>query len=551
MRTFLVLIRVQLLALLHSLTPRTRTGRSGGCLIIGSYVLLCLLGVFYLALTGISLISFGLADAIPAFAVVMGAVGGVVFTFLKANGTLFGLADFDLVMSLPIPRRTVVAARVAALYASAVFMGLVLGGPLWAVYLLLVNSSPMAIVSCLLSLVLAPAIPTAVAIFVAFGVAALASRFRHANLAYIIISLVAFAALFIGIYGLSFSTNMSGHEATMAQLEGGLALASDLIGIAWPPARWVALACTRGDLVALAGFVAASIAIPVLALEVMQRFYLNINAALSANVHRHALSGSELRRHSAAQATPFVALVRKEFQTILGVPSYAFNCLFGYLLMLIIAVALSVVGLEDFLASGALNGIEVDAATYREAASGIVNALPWVFVFCAIASPSAACSISMEGKAAWVCASVPLPTRTILGAKLAANALPMAATLLISALILLVTGQVDIVHALSLPLTAFGVFYAMVNVGLGIDAREPNFSWTSPNEVVKRSKPINVTVIGGMVLTFAGLFGTPVLSLNFAPAAGLILNLAVGVIGIVIGHLLFTRTCRDAQLFIN
>ena len=551
MRTFLILIRVQLLALLHSLTPRTRTGRSGGCLIIGSYVLLCLLGVFYLALTGISLISFGLADAIPAFAVVMGAVGGVVFTFLKANGTLFGLADFDLVMSLPIPRRTVVAARVAALYASAVFMGLVLGGPLWAVYLLLVNSSPMAIVSCLLSLALAPAIPTAVAIFVAFGVAALASRFRHANLAYVIISLVAFAALFIGIYGLSFSTNMSGHEATMAQLEGGFALASDLIGIAWPPARWVALACTRGDLVSLVGFVAASIAVPALALEVMQRFYLNINAALSANVHRRALSGNELRRRSAAQTTPFAALVHKEFQTILGVPSYAFNCLFGYLLMLIIAVALSVVGLEDFLASGALNGIEVDAATYREAASGIVNALPWVFVFCAIASPSAACSVSMEGKAAWICASAPLPARTILGAKLATNALPMGGTLLASALILLVTGQVDIIHALSLPLTAFGVFYAMVNVGLGIDTREPNFSWTSPNEVVKRSKPINVTVIGGMVLTFAGLFAAPILSLIFAPTVGLILNLAVGIIGIVIGHLLFTRTCRDAQLFIN
>ena len=551
MRTFLILIRVQLLALLHSLAPRTRSGRSGGCLIIGSYVLLCLLGVFYLALTGISLISFGLADAIPAFAVVMGAVGGVVFTFLKANGTLFGLADFDLVMSLPIPRRTVVAARVAALFASAVFMGLVLGGPLWAVYLLLVNSSPIAIVSCLLSLTLAPAITTAVAIFVAFGVAALASRFRHANLAYIIISLVAFAALFIGIYGLSFSSNMSGHEATMEQLEGGFALASDLIGIAWPPARWVALACTRGDFVALAGFVAASIAIPALALEVMQRFYLNINAALSANVHRNAFSGSELRRRSSARTTPFAALMRKEFQTILGVPSYAFNCLFGYLLMLIVAVALSVVGLEDFLASGAFNDIEMDAAAYREAASGIVNGLPWVFVFCAIASPSAACSVSMEGKAAWICASAPLPARAILGAKLAANALPMGATLLVSALVLLVTGQVDIVHALSLPLTAFGVFYAMVNVGLGIDAREPNFFWTSPNEVVKRSKPINVTVIGGMVLTFAGLFGAPILSLNFAPAAGLILNLAVGVIGIVIGHLLFTRTCRDAQLFIN
>ena len=337
----------------------------------------------------------------------------------------------------------------------------------------------------------------------------------------------------------------------MQQLEGGLALASDLIGIAWPPARWIALACTKGSLVALVAFVAVSIAVPALALEVMQRFYLNINAALSASAHRRALSGSELRRRSGEHTAPFVALMRKELQTLLGIPSYAFNCLFGYLLMLIIAVALSVVGLEDFLASGALNGIEMDAATYREAASGIANALPWVFVFCAIASPSAVCSVSMEGKAAWICASAPLPMRTILGAKLAANAVPMGVTLLVSALILLVTGQVDFLHAVSILATAFGLFYAMVNVGLGIDAREPNFTWTSPNEVVKRSKPINVTVIGGMVLSFIGLFGAPALSLTTTPAAGLVLNLVAGIIGVIAGHLQFTRTCKDARLYTN
>ena len=141
--------------------------------------------------------------------------------------------------------------------------------------------------------------------------------------------------------------------------------------------------------------------------------------------------------------------------------------------------------------------------------------------------------------------------RTILGAKLAANAVPMGVTLLVSALILLVTGQVDFLHAISILVTAFGLFYAMVNVGLGIDAREPNFSWTSPNEVVKRSKPINVTVIGGMVLSFIGLFGAPALSLTVAPAAGLVLNLAAGIIGIAAGHLRFTRTCKDARLYTN
>ena len=59
-----------------------------------------------------------------------------------------------------------------------------------------------------------------------------------------------------------------------------------------------------------------------------------------------------------------------------------------------------------------------------DAVSGIVtNLLPWAFVFCAIMSPSAACSVSMEGRSAWLMATAPLPVRTVLGAKLAANAL--------------------------------------------------------------------------------------------------------------------------------
>ena len=80
--------------------------------------------------------------------------------------------------------------------------------------------------------------------------------------------------------------------------------------------------------------------------------------------------------------------------------------------------------------------------------------LPWLFVFCGIASPSAACSISMEGKAAWIFATAPLPRRTILGAKLAANALPVAATLAVSTVILVACGRVDALGAFSVLLTA-------------------------------------------------------------------------------------------------
>lgn len=550
MHAFFLLLRVQILALIHSFSPRTRrAGHAiGTALLAVCYVILIVIAAVYLIFVGIMLVSMNLAGTIPALAVLMGSVAGVVFTFLKANGTLFGLVDFDLVMALPIPRRTIVASRVAALYASAAVLGIALAAPLWGVYLVLVDASAWTILCCILSLALAPAAPTAIATFLAFGVAAVSARFRHANLAYIVCALAAFTVLFVGMYGFSFSAQTTGHDAAMAQLEGGLTTASTIATVGWPPAQWLTSACTTGSLPALGLFVLVSCAIPAIALEIMQRNYLAINAALERGRRGRALSTGEVAAQSGATRTPFQALVLKEYRTLLGIPSYAFNCLFGYVLMIVIAVAAGVVGIEGILGMSGIDAGTADPAIASELTAVIANLLPWVFAFCAIASPSAACSVSIEGKAAWICVTAPLPLRTVLGAKLAANALPIAVTLVVSAGILLGTGAADALGALQVIVAAFGAFYLMVNIGLAIDARRPNFAWSSPNEVVKRGMPITVTIIGGMVLIFAGGAGSVVLSAVVAPLWGAVLNLGIGIVGTMVGQLIFARTCRTTSL---
>lgn len=549
MRSFFILMRVQLHALARSLMPRKR--RFSAVLAVLAGIALVGLAALYLVLLGITLVSFGLEAAIPAFAVALSALAGVIFTFLKANGTLFGLMDFDLVMSLPVPQRTVVASRVTALYASATLMGAIASVPLWAVYFVFTSFSPWTVVCAMLSVLLAPAIPTALATFLAFGVSALASRFRHANLVYIVISLVAFTAIMVVLYGYSFSAGAGESDASAEQLAGGLAAISGLLSLGWPPASWMGSAVVEGSVLGLGAFTATSIAIPALALEIMQRNYLAINAALTARVRARALTAGELRARTERAGSPFKALVLKEYRTLLGIPSYAFNCLFGYLFMLVIAVALGVVGLKEILLSGAVDGVEIGAAEYDAVSSLVVNLLPWFFVFCAIMCPSAACSISIEGKSSWICATAPLPLRTILGAKLASNAIPVAATIAVSALVLLASGQVDALGAACVLITGFGGFFLMVNIGLSCDARKPNFAWTTPNDVVKRGFPIMLVVLGGMALAFGGGALSFVISLNLGVMAGIAWNLGVGIVGAVAGWLIFRHTCRVATSYIT
>lgn len=555
MRSFFLLLRVQLLALANSLMPRRRSGSTGrantGRIALavlggGALTLLC---VFYMGMLGLGLAALGLGEAIPAFAVVVGALASVVFTFLKANGTLFGLADFDLVMSLPIPRRTVVASRVAALYASAVLMGAVVALPLWVVYLALVNLSAWTVACCVASILLAPAIPTSIATFLAFGVAAISSRFRHANLAYVLVALVGFSALIIVIYGFSFTAGTQTDEQTFAMMSGALSGASDAIAAAWPPARLLVAACA-GSPLAFAGFVGASVVIPAIALEVVQRSYLTINNSLGTKASG-SLSARDLHRKSAVSSSAFKAIMFKEYRALLGIPAYAFNCLFGYLLMIIVAVALSMVGLRGIITSGAIDGVDISPALFDAIAAQIMNLLPWPFLFCCIAAPSAACSLSMEGSGAWIMATAPVSVRTMLGAKLAANAVPVAATLAISSIILVVFGQTDLLGAAQIMVCGFGCFYLMVSIGLALDARNPNYSWTSPNEVVKRGLPIMVTVIGGMLLAFGGGALCWIAMDTFGLGAGIALNLGAGALGALAGQLIFEHTCRTVTFYVN
>lgn len=67
--------------------------------------------------------------------------------------------------------------------------------------------------------------------------------------------------------------------------------------------------------------------------------------------------------------------------------------------------------------------------------------LPWAFSFCGIMCTSSVISLSIEGRAAWLMATAPVSTRTMLGAKLASSAIPFGASLAIATTILVASEE--------------------------------------------------------------------------------------------------------------
>ena len=230
MNGFALLCRVQVLALVNSLAPerqgskrRSRTTR----LALAGVVAIALgaLMAAYVALMGMGLVAMGLTEVIPAFALVVGSLAGIVFAFMKARGTLFGLADWDHVMSLPISRRAVVASRLGTVFLAAIVLSAVFMTPLFVVYFLHAPANPVSVIFAVLSIPLAPLAPVSASVFAAFGVTMLTVRFRHANLAYIVLALAFFTLIFVGAYALSFSAGTASDPAAKLAAFGSVASA--------------------------------------------------------------------------------------------------------------------------------------------------------------------------------------------------------------------------------------------------------------------------------------------------------------------------------------
>lgn len=104
---------------------------------------------------------------------------------------------------------------------------------------------------------------------------------------------------------------------------------------------------------------------------------------------------------------------------------------------------------------------------------------------------------------------------TVLGSKLLANIVLGGAAAAASAVTLLVGGIWPLL-VLQRVVCAMGMLIGFASVAPAVDASRPNFSWTSPSEIIKRGLPVMVGSFGGALASF----GLGFLSVTAAGALG-------------------------------
>lgn len=505
------LLSLQARSLLYGLGFRGGRGRARLLGAAALVVLLAGMAVAYMWVLGGGMVAVGAAEAIPALAALAGSLAAVALVFVKAPGTVFGCRDYDLVAALPVSVRAVVLARTVPLYGFGVALSVLLSAPLYAAYFLAAPVSPPAVVAAALCSACAPLAPAAVATLASLALTSVAVRFRHAGAVQLVLSVLVVTGVVVGslaLGGASSGADDAAALAAMGDVAGALSAA-------------VASAVCEGSVAGFAAFAALSLALPALVTGALAARYPHANAV--------ATSGPQRRAHAVAAprsaASPLRALAVKELRRIGSMPFYAMNSCAGLILMVVAAGAVALFGADALLASGVINGVQLDARAVAALRVQVDAALPWVFGFCGAMSLTAASSVSLESRASWLMLTAPVGAWTVLGSKLLANLVLGGVAVAASAVALLAGGTGPLL-VLQCVVTAGGMLTGFAALALAIDASRPNLSWTTPAEVVKRGLPMMVGALGGALASLGLGFLSATAVGSLGPATSVAINLA-------------------------
>ncbi len=476
-----LLVKKQLAEIFRSYfyNPKKNTARSRGSII-------AMLALFVLLMVGIVGGMFAFLSAVMCDSLVSAGLGWLYFTifsllaiFLGTFGSVFntysGLylsKDNDLLLSMPIPVRYIITARLLGVY----LMGLMYSGvvilPAIIVYWIVAPFSVGVLVGSLLLVLLLSLFVLVLSCLLGWVVAKISLKLKNKSFITVIVSLLFFGAYYFFYF--------KAQRLLQKLIENAVYYGSVIRDAAYP--LYLLGRVAEGDWLAMLLVGAVVAAIFVLTWLLLSRSFLKI-ATATGKVTRVAYKEGKTQLRS-----PSRALFTKELRRFTASPNYMLNCGLGTLLLPVAGIALLFKG-----------GVLTQTLGLAFAARpGSFTALLCAMICMIITmNDTAAPSISLEGKALWQLQSLPVRPWHVLRAKLAVQlSLTMLPALFCSVCAALVCRlpAVDTVLVLVVPQLC-ALFLACLDLAIGL--KKPNLNWTSEIVPIKQGFGVFLALLSG------------------------------------------------------
>ena len=408
-------------------------------------------------------------------ATALGVFGSVFNTF----SGLYMAKDNDLLLSMPIPVRYILASRLLGTYLlGLMFSGIILI-PGAVVYFFFAKPTAGSILGAVWLVALISLLVLVLTCALGFVVARISAKLKNKSFLTVLLSLV-----FLGTYYFFY---FRASTILTALIENMTTVGDSLHGNAYP--LYLIRRVGEGDGMATLIVTAAVLALTALTYLLLERSFIAIATA------KGGTAKARYRERAAVRRTPARAMLAKEFARFPSSLYYMLNCGLGTLIFPIAAVCLLIrfYTVRDVVSAWFAWDTDFPAAI----AIGCI---------CALASMNdmATPSVSLEGKSLWIAQSLPLDPKLPLLAKLRVQLLLTLPPVLFAAgvaVFVLRLSPLASACALLLP-AVYTTFWALVGLSLGL--KHANLSWTNEIMPIKQSGSVFFVLFGG--LGYAALY---------------------------------------------
>lgn len=423
---------------------------------------------------------FSLVDMSWLYFLIMGMIAIALGAFGSVFNTFSGLylsKDNDLLLSMPIPVRSILAARLMGVYLMGLMYSAVVIVPAAVVYWIVTDITPVGIAGSILLILHISIIVLILSCVLGWCVAKISLKLKNKSFITVLLSLV-----FFGLYYLVY---FKAQELIQDLLQNALIYGDKVKDRAYP--LYLFGRVGEGDAVAMLVFTIGIAAMAVFTFRLLAGSFIRIATASGK-------SGKAVYREKhEKRKSEFGALLTKEFKRFTSSPNYMLNCGLGTIFLPILGVAALIKGqtvlqtISRFFAGEEVEGYIVVI---------VITAVCLVVAMNDMVVPS----VSLEGKNLWILQSLPVKPWNILRAKLGVQLLLTGLPVLFCEICLAVCLHIDIVKTLFILVIPI-VFTGMMTVfGLFLGINMPNLTWTNELAPIKQSLGVVISMFGGWAL---------------------------------------------------
>lgn len=488
MRTLAILLRTNFLSLVGSYRKKSKTS------IVITAIAMLLLVLFLVgsfAFIGGSstllLVKKDLGEYSIFLSIIISMVIALMFGVVNSTRDARG-NDTDMLLSMPIPKSSIVLSKLLGMYLLDVVCSLVMLLPTYII-LYVKDGQPGAMVARgILIAMLLPAIPLFVSLVVGAGIAYLKRTTKFGQM----ISSVVFILVWL-LYMFSVTRmNSMAEDINLTPAESVTRMKK------FGPLYWFTEAIYRGNLKYFI-FTLLLTLIPLAIAVVIHSRGLNA-------VNYHADHSKKARKYEANSVR--VATLKMEFRRYLSSTNYVMNTILGTLLLLVMAILVVVKG-QGIINSVGASEIDVngETKTFAEYMTGpmIATILAALMNFFAVMTITTTPSVSIEGKRLWISKTLPVETKFLLDAKIIVSLLIYQPISILSCIVMSIALRLGVMSCIMMILVT-SVFQLLTSlIGLIFGLIYVRLDWTNDAQVVKSGIGIFFTLIVNFVLAIIAL----------------------------------------------